>query len=246
MKYRVYGHRHADYLFEDLEEYASLWGEITDALDSITDDMIIDDFLADTRDAKSISSAINRLIKHEMVERGWSPESYIFADAEYSCGAEHKGVWRLDFAKDALSVEVAFNHRSDISWNIIKPTLASELNHVAKAIQTSGGVIIAATEDMKAAGGFDNACGTWEDYVQYMRPMNHMLPTPLAIVGLEAPETFEIIVEPIAPRKKKGFVCRYAVMNLFEEHACPWCGCVLEDDAQDRCGSCGERVKRKP
>ena len=209
MKYRVYGHRHADTLFEVLPQYSELWDEIQDALDSITDEMIVEEFTSEKREAKSISEAINRLIKAEMVKRGWTPESYIFADEQY--GRMAKGTWRLDFAKGELSVEVAFNHRSDISWNLIKPTLASELNHVQKAMQTSGGVIITATLDMKAAGGFDNACGTYEDYVQYLKPLGNMLTAPLLIVGLEAPESFRIEHENKGG-KKVGHV-NYAVVS---------------------------------
>jgi hypothetical protein len=35
--------------------------------------------------------------------------------------------------------------------------LASELNHVEKAIQTRAGILICATYEMKSAGGFDGA-----------------------------------------------------------------------------------------
>ena len=211
MRFRIYGHRHADALFTTLPEYADLWAEIADAIEAITDDMIIEEFTTEARKAKSISQAINRLVKRELVNRGWNAESYIFADAEYSTGATSKGTWRLDFAKGTLSVEVAFNHRSDIAWNILKPTMASELNHVAKAIQTTGGVIITATEDMKRAGGFDSACGTWEDYVQYMKPMYNLLPSPLLLVGLEAPDTFEITVQKGPTGSKYGTVTYRAV-----------------------------------
>ncbi|MDO5335328.1 MAG: hypothetical protein Q4F23_04575 [Coriobacteriia bacterium] len=203
MKYRIHSYRHAGYLFSSLEEYAYEWSELLDCLDSISDEMIAHKFEGSSRKAKSISEAINRLIKVEMEERGWAAESYIFADPEYA--AQAKGTWRLDFAKNNLSVEVAFNHRSDISWNLIKPTLASELNHVDKALQTSGGIIICATEDMKAAGGFDNAIGTFEDYVQYLRPMSTILSAPLAIIGLEAPETFHI-KHRLVGGKKQGHV----------------------------------------
>ena len=199
MKYRIYGHRHADTLFQVLPEYLDLWDEIQLALDSITDEMIIDEFESEAREAKSISQAINRLVKEQLVKLGWNAESYIFADDEY--GKNAKGTWRLDFAKGELSVEVAFNHRSDISWNLIKPTLASELNHVQKALQTSAGVIITATQEMKAAGGFDSACGTYDDYVQYLKPLGTILPAPLLIVGLEAPETFRIDVQSKGSRK---------------------------------------------
>lgn len=240
MKFRVYGHRHADYLFQDLEEYAQLWEEIQDALSSITDDMIVEEFESEARKAKSISQALNRLIKQELVARGWQQESYIFADEEY--GQAAKGTWRLDFAKDSLSVEVAFNHRSDISWNLIKPTLASELNHVQKAIQTTGGVIITATQNMKAAGGFDNACGTFEDYVQYCKPLYGMLPAPLMIVGLEAPESFEIAVVPSGVGSSKmGSVQYFAICLENGQSACPCCGAVM-NEKRCTCPECGRNL----
>lgn len=199
MRFVAHGHRHADFLFEYLPEYSYLWNEVKDAMASITDDMIVAEFESEARQAKSISQAINRLLKVELVRRGWNSESYIFADKEY--GPEAKGTWRLDFAKDTISIEVAFNHRSDISWNMIKPTLASELNHVKKALQTDGGIIITATQDMKQRGGFDNACGTFEDYVQYLKPMGQMLTAPLLIVGLEPPETFQITHRKVGNKK---------------------------------------------
>jgi hypothetical protein len=191
MKYRIAGYREGDFLFLNHPKYRFLWEEIDDAVTSVTDDMIADEFTTEARQAKSISQAINRLLKTEFLKRDWQSESYIFADEKYARNA--KGTWRLDFAKDRLSVEVAFNHRSDISWNMIKPTLASELNHVDKAIQTDGGVIITATEEMKKTGGFDSACGTFEDCVQYLRPMGMVLTAPLVIVGLEALQTLEIV-----------------------------------------------------
>lgn len=236
MRFKIYGYRHADFLFSKLPEYKTLWKEIEDALSSITDRMIIDEFEGEARRAKSISQALNRLIKRELVARGWTSESYIFADEEY--GKAAKGTWRLDFAKDSLSVEVAFNHRSDISWNLIKPTLASELNHVQKSIQTSGGVIITATQALKDLGGFDNAVGTFEDYVQYLKPLSGILPAPLVIVGLEPPETFEIVVEKASSNTKIGKVYEYAYVLVNDECVCPRCGGVFTG-VENSCPACG-------
>lgn len=195
MQFQIYGHRHGDIILGQKEPYATLFYEICDALDAVTDTQIILEYDGIERASKkSISQPINRLIKREMVSRGWEAESYIFADRYYQVDERGRssGIWRLDFAKDKLAVEVAFNHRSDISWNLLKPTLSSELNHVPKAIQTEAGVIITATRDMKRAGGFDNAVGTFEDYVAYLKPMYHVLTVPLVIIGLEAPTSFRI------------------------------------------------------
>ena len=45
---------------------------------------------------------------------------------------------------------------------------------------------------MKKAGGFDNAVGTYEKYVEYLKPLNNLLTTPMMIIGLEPPKKFTI------------------------------------------------------
>lgn len=212
MKYEIHSHHNAEIIFSVVKRYAPEWRELLDALDSISEDDIVEEFEKQSA-GKSISIALNRLIKKELVSRGWTPESPIFMDELYGYGgkqtpANQKGKWRLDFAKEYLCAEVAFNHRSDIAWNLLKPTLSSELNHVTKFINTEGGVIICAKEDLKARGGFDNAIGTFEDYVHYLLPMQHILTAPIAIIGLEAPEGFYIEVPPQDGRKR-GFVKRF-------------------------------------
>lgn len=200
------GFRYGDYLIGNVERYRPYWAEVADALSSVTDDMVADEFERHDRGKKkSISPTLNRLLKTEFVSRGWVPESQIFADEEYSSG---HGVFRLDFAKDVVSIEVAFNHGNDAPWNLLKPTLASELNHVEKAIQTEIGVIITATDEMKAAGGFDDAVGSFEKYIRFLRPMGMLLTAPLVIIGLEAPRTFHIEHEQDG-RRKLGMVVRH-------------------------------------
>lgn len=203
MDYRIHGFRHGDYLIQHVAEYKPYWAEITCVLESVSDEDLASHFSKHGEGVKkSISSTINSLLKERFVSLGWKAESQIFADPEYT---ESKGVFRLDFAKGVVSIEVAFNHGNDAPWNLLKPTLASELNHVEKAIQTEIGVIITATDDMKAAGGFDNAVGTYEKYIRFLRPMGMLLTAPLVIVGLEAPKTFHI--EHLSEgRNKRGFI----------------------------------------
>ena len=195
VEYRTYAHRHADIILEQRDEYKYQYIEICETLKSIKDEEIILEYDGMTRSSKkSISEPINSIIKQKLTRIGWEAESCIFADRYYQISANGRksGTWRLDFAKNAIAVEVAFNHRSDISWNLVKPTLSAELNHVPKAIQTDIGIIVAATRSLKAVGGFDSACGTYEDYVAYLKPMYHMLTVPLLIIGLEKPKTFVI------------------------------------------------------
>lgn len=203
MDYRIHGFRHGDYLAQNVEEYRPLWAEIESALESVTEDAVVAYFKAHHEGAKkSISPTLNALLKAEFAARGWRVESPIFSESEYSEGGS---IFRLDFAKEPFSVEVAFNHGNDAPWNLLKPTLASELNHVEKAIQTEIGVIITATEDMRVAGGFDNAVGTYEKFIRFLRPMGMLLTAPLVIVGLEAPSTFHI-EHRADGRRKLGYV----------------------------------------
>jgi len=152
----------------------------------------------------SLSKAINYLLKERFIALGWTEESKIFQDPSYKANT-----WRLDFAKDDISIEVAFNNGGSIAWNLIKPVLASELNHVNKAIQTKIGIIITATEALKRLGGFDGAIGAYEKYVEYLPPLNNVLTVPLVIIGLDAPSTFYVKQHQYAPRKKIGRI----VMN---------------------------------
>lgn len=202
MEYRKYSFRHAEDIFKNDKDFIYLWNEILEVLDSISDDDLINEFNIETRKAKSISEAINKLIAKRLREKGWHEQSYIFADPDYS---DNKGTWRLDFAKDNIAIEVAFNHGGNVSWNLIKPVLSSELNHVQKAIQTQAGVVITATDAMKKAGGFDNAIGTYEKYVEYLKPLNNLLTTPMMIIGLEPPKKF-IIEQKKEDGKMVGYV----------------------------------------
>ncbi len=192
MNFVTYSHRNAETLFANDERYMNLYAEVQDAIYGISDQDIIDSYESiDRSSKKSISEPINHLLKERLTNLGWRAESPIFEDPRYNTGSGQKK-WRLDFAKDEISIEVAFNHGEAIAWNLLKPVMASELNHVKKAIQTSAGIIICATADMKEAGNFDNAVGEYEKFLRYLKPMYNFLTSPLLIIGLEAPNSFHI------------------------------------------------------
>jgi hypothetical protein len=60
---------------------------------------------------------------------------------------------------------------------------------------------------MKKVGGFDNAIGYYEKFVEYVKPLNNLLTTPFMLVGLEAPETFYI------EHKKNSNGTKYGVIK---------------------------------
>lgn len=196
MQFKHSSHRHAFYLLENDTRYSSEWREIKNVLRGISDESIANHFKENYKKSKSISAAINDLIKIGLEGKGWQSESAIFQDDDYSDNR-----WRLDFAKKTISIEVAFNHGEAVAWNLIKPNLSGELNHVKKAIQTEIGVVITATEEMRVAGGFDSAVGTYEKYLSYLKPLRHMLTVPVLVIGLKAPKTFRIEHKKVNGRK---------------------------------------------
>lgn len=205
MNFKSHSFRHAEVVLKE-PEFIEQYNELQNILNELSEEDIIIKHRAYgavniDKTPKSISPAINALLKERFIHFGWAYESRIFQDPDYS-----ENTWRLDFAKMDISIEVAFNHSTVIAWNLIKPVLASELNHVQKAIQTKIGVIITVTEEMKKKGGFDGAIGTFEQFQKYLPTFQNLLPTPILLIGLEAPETFEIDIVQHAPRKKIGMV----------------------------------------
>ena len=78
----------------------------------------------------------------------------------------------------------------DIAHNLMKPVLASQLNHVEKDNQ-KGGIIICATDSLKA-GNFDSAIGPMEKFISYLKPYSTYLTVPILIIGLKPPKIFKI------------------------------------------------------
>lgn len=188
MKFTKFSHKQGVELFNTSPRLQHQWDEVHAAITNVTDDDIITFFEnSSSGGQKSISHTINALLKKEFKDFGWQPESYIFGESDYQTSR-----WRLDFAKEDVSIEVGFNHGGSVAWNLIKPVLASQLNHVQKAIQTEVGIIITATRELQISGGFDNAIGTYEDYVHYLKPLQGVLNVPMVIIGLLPPESFRI------------------------------------------------------
>lgn len=193
MNFTAYYHRFSNHIIFNEPSYKEEFSQIQEAIESISDKALIRHFQLDKQNrasAKSLSTAINRLLKENLEAKGWESEVGLFKEPPYN--QSNKSRWRLDFAKKHISIEVAFNHQEATAHNIMKPALASELNHVQKQVQTNIGVIIVATQEMKLAGNFDGAIGTYESFMEYFKPYGTLIPTPMVLIGLEAPETFKI------------------------------------------------------
>ncbi len=203
MEFTEFSFRYAGVILNE-DDFIGDYSEIKQVIAGISDQDLIaqhagygeQDIL---RTPKSLSIAINQLLKNRLTGLGWGAESPIFQERGYTDKR-----WRLDFAKNDISVEVAFNHAEAIAWNLIKPVLASELNHVDKRIQTKIGIVITATNAMKRIGGFDGAIGTFETFQNYLKPFNGILTVPMLIIGLHPPATFVIRHVKPEPRKTIG------------------------------------------
>lgn len=192
-------HNHGLDVAKSNPEISFLWNELKEAINSISEQEIIDRFSSSKRDAKSISEVLNQAIENRLGELGWTGQSKIFKGDEY----ENSKTWTLDFSKSlhspsgkpaGIAVEVAFNHGEAIAWNLVKPALAAQRNHVAKQVDIGVGigVYICATKEMKDLGGFDGAVGEYEKVLKYLDPLSLLIQSPFIIVGINGPKTFHI------------------------------------------------------
>ena len=198
MNFVEYSHRHADAIIAHNPALKERYEQFTNTLRYMSDEELIADFLEKKAEYakrgtsfKSITPSINSMLKSRMLEiPGWQAEVDIFND---TTGVIGNTEWRLDFACDnAFCVEVAFNHGEAIAWNLLKPVLSCELNHVEKAVQGQLGIYVCATDNMKIAGNIDSASGSYEKVLRYLPPMMNQLTIPMMIIGLEPFDTFKI------------------------------------------------------
>lgn len=198
MRFIEYSHRHADAIIANDPKLKERYEQFINALKSMSDEELIADFLRKKAEYasrgtsfKSMTPSINSILKERMLSiAGWKAEVDIFND---TTGVIGNTEWRLDFACDnAFCVEVAFNHGEAIAWNLLKPVLSCELNHVEKAVQGQLGIYVCATDSMKIAANIDSASGSYEKVLRYLPPMMNQLTIPMMIIGLEPFETFKI------------------------------------------------------
>jgi hypothetical protein len=197
MEVETYSFRHAETIL--LADFKEQYSELLGIIKGIGDENIREEFLVNGKNNKSLSTTINRMLKVRFLEKGWTAESRIFKDDDFK-----SGTWRIDFAKDDISVEVGFNHGTVAAWNLIKPTIAGELNHIQKEHNTKIGIVITATQKMKKNGGYDNAIGTFESYIKYIKALNNILTIPILLIGLKELSSFKIIHQANDKGKKIG------------------------------------------
>ena len=195
MKYTLHHHRNSDSLITQSSKFKDDFEELTQVIKNISENDLKTHFikrkeqekLGKVKEFKSISVSINNLLKSNLIEQGWEYETPIFLDTDYS-----KKRWRLDFTKNNICIEVAFNHREAVAHNILKPVISTEQNLLKKDFNAELGIVITAKSSLKRTGNFDSAIGTYEDFIEYFKPYSFFIRNPLIIIGLEGLETFKI------------------------------------------------------
>ena len=195
MKYTLHHHRNSDSLVTQSSKFKDDFEELTQVIKNISENDLKTHFikrkeqekLGKVKEFKSISVSINNLLKSNLIEQGWEYETPIFLYTDYS-----KKRWRLDFTKNNICIEVAFNHREAVAHNILKPVLSTEQNLLKKDFNAELGIVITAKSSLKRTGNFDSAIGTYEDFIEYFKPYSFFIRNPLIIIGLEGLETFKI------------------------------------------------------
>lgn len=199
MKYITYNHRNSDVIVKQ-PHLANDFNELIEVINNISEENLLEHFhIKKSEEAsdgknpsgknskKSLSNSINELLKERLLLRGWDSETAIFYDKNYTAKK-----WRLDFTKNNICIEVAFNHREAIAHNILKPVLSTEQNQLKKEFEAELGIVITATEALKKSGNFDAAVGTYEDFIEYFIPYSFFIRNPIIIIGLEGVESFYI------------------------------------------------------
>lgn len=123
-------------------------------------------------------TAVNRLINDHLGPE-WRREPRLFHEAGL-----HK--WKMDFLADRVGVEVSFNHAEAIPWQFTRLNIAGESERVIEDSKIDVGVVITATQSLKAWSKMDSAVGTFDAFQAWLREMKPILPIPILLIGLQA------------------------------------------------------------
>jgi hypothetical protein len=180
MDFDRYSFRHASEVLSGRRA----WAELETVLQGIGRDEIIERqqrIAARGRRPKGGQSALNAVIRERLgAVGGWIPEPRLFGDDPTL------REWRMDFLKEAIGVEVSFNHAEAVAWQFTRLTIAGESPRVGHQSQIEVGVTIVASPSLKAWSRMDSAVGTFDIARAWLAEMRPILPVPLMLIGLRS------------------------------------------------------------
>ena len=190
LKLELYDFRNALPIVE--QSYATVWREFQQQLESISANDISElhrGFVRAAVDKKrrpqaGAQTAINQLIDRRLGANGWrkQPPLYVGGDRR---GHELAG-WKMDFKKERVGVEIAFNHQEAIPWIFTRLNLAGESKEVLADSRIQVGIAAFAAQSLKAWGRMDATVGTFGQAKLWLEKMRPVMPVPIVVVGLSA------------------------------------------------------------
>lgn len=187
MDYRVY----MNFDFNQLNfETNNIFEEVFYLLKNIKSEEITKSF-SSSHNMKSISRPLSDIISDKLTKNSWISDKPILKFTEELDITRTKR-WTLDFYKQEIGLEIAFDHNVGISWNIMKLFITASNTNYKKATNINYGVIITADNQLKSKGGFDGSIGTFEQYIEHSKVYESLSKTPILIIGLCAPDDFWI------------------------------------------------------
>ena len=199
MEIDVASFRHGLELISHLPE----WAELQSVMRGITETDIIE---IQTQELESrpvgAQRALNVLFNNRLTGvLGWEGQVLVFPNAGYAraLGAPAPDPpfpeRKIDFMKNHLGVEVAFNNESYLERILFRLNVASESEFVIPESEVVAGVIEVASERLKRWGSMDTTVATFEGSQRSLSLVRNAFSIPLLLVGLFPDEGWE----PISP-----------------------------------------------
>lgn len=178
MKYKKYAHRYADIILNS--EY-TIKNEIDEILDKLTFEKIeakyqeinLDNIQSGKQVRKGKQHAINSLLKASFQEKGWEVEKKVFNDADNDL--------LIDFWKNKIGIDVAFNHRSFIGGDLLRLQAGAEIKNMINF-----GIYICGTKDfLKSITNDHRSLVHFEKVKWYLENFYSVLTVPVMLIGFE-------------------------------------------------------------
>lgn len=135
--------------------------------------------------------ALNHLFKERLGQlTGWLDQVLLFPTPAWASKnnepppAHAYPDRRIDFMKNHLGVEIAFNNESYLERILFRLNVASEADAIIPAHVVHGGVIVVASEAVKRWGSMDPSVATFEGSASSLELVRTSFSVPLVLLGL--------------------------------------------------------------
>ncbi|PKM55690.1 MAG: hypothetical protein CVV00_02920 [Firmicutes bacterium HGW-Firmicutes-5] len=181
MKCKIYSYKDASILLDKNNDYI----DFMNIIDNFDETELISIYKADK--FTSISNAFRKYMDEKLINDNWGRDNYIFKDTTYSTKK-----WTNLYTKNGIALNFGFDHRFSICWYLMKGELDSRANYISKNGYRNYHIIITGTKSFLSVNGFDAAVGSYQEYIEYLKPFEILLNTPIILIGLHEFNTFKI------------------------------------------------------